>query len=79
MVSVTKRLRDEIELTLTGLGVGLTCRKSHLVLVSLAIVHPDGSRTILSRALLDADFGPARLRAGAYVKLNLWPKKARTG
>ena len=27
-------------------------------LILLAIVDPDGNRTILSRALLDADFGP---------------------
>ena len=30
----------------------------HLNLILLAIVHPDGNRTILSRAFLDADFGP---------------------
>ena len=30
----------------------------HLNLILLAIVHPDGNRTIFSRALLDADFGP---------------------
>ena len=41
----------------------------HLSLILLAIVYPDGNRTIFSRALLDADFGlvgrnqhPARLR-----------------
>ena len=30
----------------------------HLNLILLTIVHPDGNRTMLSRALLDADFGP---------------------
>jgi len=30
----------------------------YLSLNLLAIVHPDGNQTILSRALLDADFGP---------------------
>ena len=30
----------------------------HLNLILLVIVHPDGNRTIFSRALLDADFGP---------------------
>ena len=30
----------------------------HLNLILLAIEHPDGNPTILSRALLDADFGP---------------------
>ena len=33
-------------------------QENHLSLILLAIVHPDGNRAILSRALLDADFGP---------------------
>ena len=43
----------------------------HLNLILLAIAHSDSNRTILSRALLGADFSiPARLRAGVYLKLN---------
>ena len=49
----------------------------HLSLILLAIVDPDGNRTIFSRALLDADFGPQA--AGAYAKLNFRPKKVQAG
>ena len=49
----------------------------HLSLILLAIVHPDGNQTTLSRALLDADFGPVGCGSVRFARISV--KKARSG
>ena len=48
-----------VEMTSPARGLAYNVPQNlHLNLILLAIVHPDRNQTILSRALLDADFGP---------------------